>query len=109
MLGLLLFLFQTIQMLKLCFKLKVKKPKQKNPTKAPNPPLTQEGQPKPVTKVKTRNFHIFMISDKKGTLLQWKWSFPIAANQWSYSESDDFQYYSITANFSHKYNCKCIR
>lgn len=30
MLGLLLFLFQTIQMLKLCFKLKVKKPK---PTK----------------------------------------------------------------------------
>lgn len=101
MLGLLLFLFQTIQMLKLCFKLKVKK-KQSKKKKYPKPPLTQEGWPRPITGVKTRDFNILMISDKKGTLLQWNWSFPIAANQWSYSKSDNFQYYSITANFSRK-------
>lgn len=57
MLGLLLFLFQTIQMLKLCSKLKVKKKKQTlNTNKYPKPPLPQEGQPKPITKVKTRLF-----------------------------------------------------
>lgn len=39
MLGLLLFLFQTIQMVKLCFKLKVKEKKQQQQkTKASPPP-----------------------------------------------------------------------
>lgn len=55
MLGILLFLFQTIQMLKLCSKLKVKKKKTLNTNKYPKPPLPQ-GQPKPITKVKTRLF-----------------------------------------------------
>lgn len=42
MLWLLLFLFQTIQMLKLCFKLKVKKkPEQKKKTR--NHPLPKKG------------------------------------------------------------------
>lgn len=47
MLGLLSVLFRTIQMLKLCFKLKLKKPYKKQPTKLPFP---QEGQPKPIKK-----------------------------------------------------------
>lgn len=55
MLGLLLFLFQTIQMLKLCFKLKRKKT-QNNTNKNPKPPLPQEEQTKPIKKVKTRLF-----------------------------------------------------
>lgn len=42
MLGLLLFLFQTIQMLKLCFKLKVKKNKAKKKN-TQNHPLPKKG------------------------------------------------------------------
>lgn len=45
MLGLLLFLFQTIQMLKLCFKLKVKKKKKTSstPTNTQSLPSPKKG------------------------------------------------------------------
>lgn len=56
MLGLLLFLFQTIQMVKLCFKLKVKKKKKTTATENQSLPSPKKSNLKPITKVKTRLF-----------------------------------------------------
>lgn len=81
MLGLLMFLFQIIQTLKLCFKLKVKKQNQQKTKASP----TQKGNLSQLRKQKQDDFNdlgwkvntptvkVLISNSIAPMLLQWKW------------------------------------